>query len=125
MKRTKTVDKFLSKFDRELKSGMISLILLFLIDRAERPMYGYQIIREIREKSGGNLNFKEGTIYPVLRSLEAQGLLRSVWDTGGERPRKYYQITEDGKSALSQGIRDWQRFSGLVNDFIASKEGKE
>ena len=125
MRRTKTVDKFLTKFDKELKSGMISLILLFMIDRAREPMYGYQIIREIKEKTDGNLEFKEGTIYPILRSLEARGLLRSAWNTTTERPRKYYQITKDGKSALSHGILEWQRFSGLVNDFITTREDGE
>ncbi|MCK4613372.1 MAG: PadR family transcriptional regulator [Thermoplasmata archaeon] len=124
MRRTKTVDKFLTKFDKELKSGMISLILLFMIDRARDPMYGYQIIREIKEKTDGNLEFKEGTIYPILRNLEARGLLKSVWDTKGERPRKYYQITKDGKSALSHAIDDWETFSGVIKDLI-SRDGGE
>ena len=118
MKRTRTVDKFLTKFDKELKSGLISLILLFMIERAQKSMYGYHLIREIREKSGGNLDFKEGTIYPILRNLEARGLLKSAWDTTEKRPRKYYAITPDGRSALTHGIGEWQSFSGLINDFI-------
>jgi len=125
MRRTKAVDKFLTKFDKELKSGMISLILLYLIDRANESMYGYQIIKEIKERTDGNLNFKEGTIYPILRNLEARGLLKSAWDTRGERPRKYYHITEDGRSALSHAINDWETFSGVIKDLISGANEEE
>ncbi len=123
MRRTKAVDKFLTKFDKELKSGMISLILLYMINNAEKSMYGYQIIKEIKEKTDGNLDFKEGTIYPILRNLEARGLLKSVWDTKGERPRKYYHITDDGKSAVAQAIMDWETFSGVIKELITETNG--
>ena len=128
MRRTKAVDKFLTKFDKELKSGMISLILLYMIDYAKEPMYGYQIIKEIKDRTGGDLEFKEGTIYPILRNLEAQGLLKSVWDTKGERPRKYYHITEDGKGALWGAVKDWGTFSGIIGKLImgdATEEGNK
>ena len=125
MRRTKAVDKFLTKFDKELKSGMISLILLYMIDHSAQPMYGYQIIKEIKERTGGGLNFKEGTIYPILRNLEAQGLLKSAWDTRGERPRKYYHITADGKSALWEAVKDWGTFSGVIGNLLMSGEGSE
>lgn len=118
MRRTKAVDKFLTKFDKELKSGMISLILLYMIDHAREAMYGYQIIKEIKDRTGGDLEFKEGTIYPILRNLEAQGLLKSLWDTKGERPRKYYHITEDGKSALWEAVKDWGTFSGVIGKLL-------
>lgn len=118
MRRTKAVDKFLTKFDKELKSGMISLILLYMIDHSREPMYGYQIIKEIKDRTGGDLDFKEGTIYPILRNLEAQGLLKSLWDTKGERPRKYYHITEDGKSALWEAVKDWGTFSGVIGKLL-------
>jgi PadR family transcriptional regulator, regulatory protein PadR len=118
MRRTKAVDKFLTKFDKELKSGMISLILLYMIDHANESMYGYQIIRVIKERTGGSLDFKEGTIYPILRNLEAQGLLQSAWDTRGERPRKYYHITADGTSALREAVRDWTTFSGIIGALL-------
>ena len=118
MRRTKAVDKFLTKFDKELKSGMISLILLYMIDHSREPMYGYQIIKEIKDRTGGDLEFKEGTIYPILRNLEAQGLLKSLWDTKGERPRKYYHITEDGKSALWEAVKDWGTFSGVIGKLL-------
>ena len=122
MRRTKAVDKFLTKFDKELKSGMISIILLYMINKAREPMYGYQIIREIKGKTGGNLDFKEGTIYPILRNLEVRGLLTSQWDTRGERPRKYYDITGDGRSALSHAIEDWETFSGVIRNLMTGEE---
>ena len=125
MRRTKAVDKFLTKFDKELKSGMISLILLYMIEQSKESMYGYQIIKEIKNRTDGSLDFKEGTIYPILRNLEAQGLLRSAWDTRGERPRKYYHITNDGKSALWEAVKDWGTFSGIIGNLIMGNMGGE
>ena len=91
------------KFQKELSSGIVSLALLALLARADKPLYGYQIAKEL-EGFGEGLPVKQGTLYPVLRSLEAGGLLSSeVEPSVAGPPRRYYSVTEAGRQASSCG----------------------
>ena len=67
----------LQKFKKELNAGTVSLVLLAVLAEAEEPMYGYRIAKELGQRSGGRPALKQGTLYPVLRSLEKSGLLAS------------------------------------------------
>ena len=70
--------------------------------------YGYAIIKGVRELSGGELEWQEGMLYPVLHRLEKEGLITSEWEvTEGSRPRKYYAITEAGKAAIHSEQKNW------------------
>lgn len=94
----------------ELKKGSVELVLLALLQR--EPMYGFQIIRELRERTEGFFDLKEGTLYPALRRLEEKGYLEGVWETeeaGG--PKKYYHLTELGRNALDQVTEVWERLA--------------
>ena len=62
---------------------------------------------------------REGTLYPLLRRLEAQGLLKSEWDTGGTRPRKYYVLSEEGVKALPQLENVWREISSAVGNILS------
>lgn len=118
MPDAKELDRFREKLDRELKAGLVSVILLLTIDRTG-PDYGYRLLRTIQEKSGGSLEFKEGTAYPLLQNLEKMGLVTSFWSDGsGGPPRKYYQITNLGKSALAQALADWSALTGSVESLV-------
>ena len=102
------------KFSRELIKGSTkSLILAVLLDG---ELYGYQIVKSIMDKSGNELAFGEGSIYPALHSLEKDGFLTSRWLKQTDNPdRKYYSLTRKGKRVLKANIKEWQEFSAAVN----------
>ena len=80
----------------ELVKGSIDSLLLCLI--GQQPMYGYQIIKELENKSQGYFKYKEGTLYPALHRLEKANLLVGKWEAAsGGRQRRYYHITEKGR----------------------------
>ena len=102
------------KHERELLKGNTNLLLLRLI--SYQPTYGYQIIKELEEKSNGYFQFKEGTLYPALHRLEKEGLIegkRLKLPNGLER--RYYFITSKGQKALTEQLAVWQNFSSAVD----------
>jgi DNA-binding PadR family transcriptional regulator len=81
---------------------------LLLSILAEGESYGYEIIQKVRELSGGEIEWSDGMLYPVLHRLEREGLIESEWkesETG--RERKYYSISNDGRKALKTERRQW------------------
>lgn len=105
------------KINKELLKGSTVILILTLLDR--KPMYGYEMIKEIEKKSGGVFSFKEGTLYPILHSLEAEEMVESYWDEGeGNRKRKYYRITSKGKSGLKQKQDEWTTFRTAVDQVL-------
>ncbi len=90
--------------------------LLILAVLADAPAHGYAIAEEINRQTDGLLRMKEGTLYPLLHRMEAEGLLRAAWwESAKGPPRRTYQLTAKGKRALSQRARDWRRLSGAVD----------
>lgn len=77
--------------------------------------YGYQIIKKIKELSGGNMLYSDGMLYPVLHRLEKEGLITSDWHMEKDtKPRKYYEITEAGKQALVTEQEQWHQVNGVL-----------
>jgi DNA-binding PadR family transcriptional regulator len=75
---------------------------------AEEDSYGYAILRRINELSGGELDWTEGLLYPLLHRLERLGCVESCWQSvAGERRRKYYRITDKGLAELAEQRRQW------------------
>jgi PadR family transcriptional regulator PadR len=104
-------------FDRELVKGSTSLILLQLLE--EQDMYGYQLVKEIEEKSGHVLQVKEGTLYPALHKLEQRGYVEAYWQAQEKgQARKYYQITNDGRNILEHKTKEWNSFVHMIQGFI-------
>ncbi len=90
----------------ELKKGSIQLCLLALLAKDEK--YGFQILHELRERSNGFFDLKEGTLYPALRRLEERGFVQSHWtEREGGVPRKYYRLTSRGRTALGEALAIW------------------
>jgi len=109
------VDK---KFQKELNSGTAALVLLTVLDQATEPMYGYQIAKHI-DTGSDEVPVKQGALYPVLRSLEAGGLLESrVEPSISGPPRRYYQITPTGRDTLRQWIEIWNRTRTFVESTL-------
>lgn len=103
--------------DKELTRGSTTLMVLGLL--ARKVMYGYEMIKETEALSQGVFQFKEGTLYPVLHGLEANGLIESYWSEGETaRRRKYYRITKDGISQLSEKQREWAVFTKAVSSVV-------
>ncbi|MEM7354918.1 MAG: PadR family transcriptional regulator, partial [Acidobacteriota bacterium] len=99
-----------SGLDRQfVKGGATTVILAILCDQ---PMHGYELIRTIRDRSQGILDFSDGTVYPLLYNLRDKGLIasRAATSTSGRR-RKIYEITEAGRTILAQKLEDWTLFS--------------
>lgn len=90
------------KYIRQMKKGVLDMLVLKLLETEQK--YGYQLISELKEKSGEMFILKEGTLYPILYRLEDDGLVESCWSSpkGKQMARKYYQITEQGKAALEE-----------------------
>ena len=98
------------KFQKELNAGTASLVLLSVLSRSRQPMYGYQIAKLLEEAGPDQPMMKQGTLYPVLRSLEANGLLSSsVEPAVSGPPRRYYRITEEGRATFKEWTRIWQQ----------------
>ena len=98
-----------------LPRGNTDVLLLSLINRLD-SMYGYQLIREVERRSQGFFRFKEGTIYPVLRKMENEGLIQGRWQvTATGQSRRYYRTTDKGKLALKEKMAIWQDFTTAVN----------
>ena len=101
-------DLQLRKFQKELSAGTVSLALLAVLGSAGEPMYGYQIAKRL-EVLDGVLSGKQSALYPVLRNLSAAGLLDShVEPSVAGPPRRYYRITEAGRTTLQQWTAAWR-----------------
>lgn len=110
------VAEAIKKFQKELNGGTAALVLLGVMGRATKPMYGYQIAKMIEERSKDVDIMKQGALYPVLRSLESTGLLASeVEPSVSSPPRRYYRITESGRETLIKWREIWMQTSDLVN----------
>ncbi len=104
-----------------IKSNIDSLLLCLI---GGQPMYGYQIIKELKERSQGYFKFKEGTLYPALHRLEKSGLIEGKWQalpTGQQR--KYYHITEKGYASLAEKRSSWNEFLNAMNLIIQVEGG--
>jgi DNA-binding PadR family transcriptional regulator len=98
--------------------GHLDVLLLAVI--ADGPVHGYAIVEALRERSGGHFALPEGTVYPALHRLEADGLLRSDWAVVGGRRRRQYELTDRGQAALGERSGEWRRFAGAVESVLRS-----
>lgn len=92
----------------EMRRGVIVLCVLHELDQ---PMYGYHLVRQLTERG---IPVEANTLYPLLRRLEGQGLLKSEWETHGPKPRKYYAATENGKTVCAALKQNWDAIAGGV-----------
>jgi PadR family transcriptional regulator PadR len=93
--------------------GTLPTLILQTLD--EGPNHGYVIAQIIKSRSKGVLDFKEGTLYPALHTLEGKGMLVSYEKTESGRTRRYYKLTEKGHKALDAEREAWKKLSGAVN----------
>jgi PadR family transcriptional regulator len=112
-------DSHARKFQKDLNSGLVALVLLAVLDQSAQDLYGYEIAKQLQKANEGEALFKEGTVYPVLRALSANGLLTSrIVPSYAGPPRRYYRITEEGRAVLREWSGIWRQTRDFVDRFI-------
>jgi DNA-binding PadR family transcriptional regulator len=101
--------------DKDLVAAAATpLVLAILVDGES---YGYAILKRVRALSGGELEWTDGMLYPLLHRLDRLGQVTTEWRTSPEgRRRKYYVVTEDGRAALADHRRQWEAITRALND---------
>lgn len=117
MAKTTDPEKIFESLTFEMRRGVLVLAVL---TQLHEPRYGYALKQSLAEQG---LDIKEGTLYPLLRRLEEQGLLDSKWEVVNDtRPRRYYQASATGR-ALEEKLRlDWQQMQSVINTLLANSE---
>ena len=101
------------KLTQELRRG---ILVLAALSQLEEEKYGYALINSLSEKG---LDIEQGTLYPLLRRLETQGLLNSEWNVDGSRPRRYYVINPKGKRILKDLTSEWRNLGVVMKSLLA------
>jgi DNA-binding PadR family transcriptional regulator len=100
----------------ELKGHLDGLILSVV---SSESLHGYAVIESLKQRSGGSLTLPEGTVYPALHRLEADGLLKSEWSTASGRRRRVYSITRRGERELGASRERWRLFASTIEAVLA------
>ena len=101
--------------DKDLVAASATPLVLSIL--AEDESYGYAILKRVRELSGGELQWTDGMLYPLLHRLGRLGYVTTDWRTPPEgRRRRYYVITKDGRAALEDQQRQWKAVTRALND---------
>lgn len=104
----------------DMLKGSTVVLVLNMLNR--KPMYGYEMIKAMEQESSGVFSFKEGTLYPILHSLESKNMIESYWwGNEGGRQRKYYRITVKGKSELKEKKQEWVTFRSTVDRLLSGE----
>lgn len=104
MEQVQVVDNLI----QELRRGVVALAVL---SQLQKEQYGYSIMKSLAEMG---FEVDQGTLYPLLRRLESQGLLESIWRIEDSRPRRYYVISDEGQRILPQLREEWARIQTTV-----------
>ena len=98
----------------EWKKGSAELLVLSLVEA--RPRHGYEISKLIEQRSGGTVRFHVASLYPLLYRLEHRGWLTGRWvEKDGQRRRRYYRLTSEGRKVLASQLRNWREFVAGIN----------
>ena len=107
-------DMYAQTLDRELKKGSAELLILSLVET--RARHGYEISKLIESRSDGSLKFNIASLYPLLYRLEKRGWLKGRWvEKAGERRRRYYRLTAEGRKVLAAQRNTWREFVEAIN----------
>lgn len=108
----KEYDELYQKLTQELRRG---ILVLAALSQLKEEKYGYALISSLAEKG---LDIEQGTLYPLLRRLEDQGLLASEWNVEGSRPRRYYALSENGRGVLQDLAEDWRQLANVMESLL-------
>ncbi len=103
--------------NKSLLTGSTTMLILKLLD--DQDMYGYQMIEELAKRSDHTFSLKAGTLYPLLHTLEDQGMVRSYErNADNARVRKYYSLTKKGDEMLAEQKQEWKTYISAVNQVL-------
>jgi len=103
--------------DIEWKKVSAELLILSLVE--PRPRHGYEISKLIEQRSGGAVRFHVASLYPLLYRLEKRGWIQGQWvEKPGQRRRRYYRLTTQGRKVLASQRRGWQAFVAAINRIV-------
>jgi PadR family transcriptional regulator PadR len=102
----------------EAIKGHLEGLLLAVV--ADGPVHGYAVVERLRARSGGRFDLPEGTVYPALHRLEADGLLLSRWTVVGGRKRRQYELSDRGRAELGERSAEWRRFAAAVEHVLGA-----
>jgi transcriptional regulator len=103
--------------DLEWKKGSAELLILSLLEA--RPRHGYEVSKLIEQRSGGAVRFYVASLYPLLYRLEKRGWVEGRWvEKAGQRRRRYYRLTPQGRKVLASQRRGWQAFVAAINRIV-------
>ena len=105
-------DELIEKMRMELRRGSLTIAVLAQL-RAEH--YGYTLRKALGELG---LSIDEGTLYPLLRRLESQGLLTSEWREEDKREKRFYRLSAEGRTILKQLLDEWRALNGALNNIV-------
>ena len=109
--------------DTELLKGTLSLLILSLLTRSS--MYGYEIAATVHRDTDGAFTWREGSLYPSLHKLQADGLIVGEWEEKESgRKRRYYHITDKGRAVLKEKMRSWTEICRAVNLILEKSDGQ-
>lgn len=110
------VEEVVQGLQQEFRRGTLILLVL---SQMRQPTYGYLLVKKLNDHQ---IPMDANTLYPLMRRLEGQGLLKSQWDTAEAKPRKYYQITEDGIAVLEKAKACYKIFSANVEALLEGEQ---
>ena len=111
-----------TSFTPEVKKGSAELLVLALVE--ERPRHGYEISKLIEARSGGALSFHVASLYPMLYRLERRGWVEGRWvEKAGQRRRRYYKLTAEGRKVLARQRSVWRSFMTALDRVAGIAEG--
>lgn len=113
---SETYDELIGSLIIELKRGTLALSVL---SQLRKPEYGYSLVQKLE---GKNTPIEAGTLYPLLRRLEKQNLLKSEWDTSESRPRKFYVLSDKGKEVYQALKKEWKSLSEQLEVLLKEDE---
>lgn len=106
------LESIVQNFKQEMKRGTLVLAVL---TRVDEPQYGYTLITELSDLG---MAVEQNTLYPLMRRLEKQGLLESLWQIEENRPRRYYQISTLGRDVRNALIAEWQSLEKTMSKLV-------
>lgn len=113
------IEAHTKKFQKELSAGTVALVLLAVLAKSPQPMYGYQIAKRLERAEQNLIGGKQSAFYPVLRNLNEAGLLDSyVEPSVSGPPRRYYQITELGRTVFAEWTHTWTETQQFVQSIL-------
>ncbi len=105
----------IGNLETEMNRGFLQVLVLALL---EKDMYGYAMVRTVRDLG---YELEENTLYPLLRRLEKNGWVKSQWDVSQDRPRKFYGITDSGRSLRAGLLNIWKKQDRILKQLIKEK----